>query len=154
GALQPFDVSPRSFLRIPTLKGAIPGGPQKCVRIVLLTGGTVKTMQYIARGHGQGLALSSFHPRGFLARWSRHLGQPQDAADGFGIADAPIERHPFCLRQSKEFRCDFLVRLGLGLAGAEAASQIDGHGFVEKTGAYIKMQNSFPVLSAVAGLLE
>src|SRR5882762_10477748 len=119
-----------------------------------MTGGTVKTMRSLARGHSQGLTLSSFHLRRSLARWSRHLGQPQDTADGFGIANAPIERHPFCLRQSKEFRCDLLVRLGLGLAGTEAASQIDGHGFVEKTGAYVKMQNSFPVLSAEAGFFE
>src|ERR1700674_359087 len=73
-------------------------GPQKCVGIVLLTGRTVKTVQYIARGHGQVLAVRKSHPCGSLARWSGHLGEPQDAADGFGIANAPLERHPLRLR--------------------------------------------------------
>src|SRR5229473_2739785 len=140
--------APLFFADFP-LKGAIPGARKKCVGIVLLTGGTVKTVDYMARGCGQGLALRNSHLRGSLARWSRHLGQPQDAADGLGIADAAIERHPFRLRQGKKFRCDLLVRLRLGFAGPEAASQVDGHGFVEKTGADVKMQDSFPVQRAV-----
>src|SRR5258708_7049675 len=135
--------APLFFADFP-LKGAIPGARKKCVGIVLLTGGTVKTVDYMARGCGQGLALRNSHLRGFLARWSRHLGQPQDAADGLGIADAAIERHPFSLRQSKEFRCDFLVRLGLGLAGPEAASRVDGHCFCGKPAAYLKIQVSLP----------
>src|SRR6266436_1982126 len=71
---------------------------KKCVGIVRLTGGTVKTVHYIARSHGQSLAVGNSRPHVFLPCWSRHLGQPQDAADGLRIANAPIECHPLRLR--------------------------------------------------------
>src|SRR5450631_2243477 len=89
----------------------------------------------------------------YLARWSRHLSQPQDPGDGLGIANASIDRHPSRLRQTEKSDCDPLVRLGLGLASLQAACQVDSHSFVEKTWAYVEMQNSLPLAGAVAGFL-
>jgi len=37
-------------------------------------------------------------PSRLLPRWARHLSKAQDAGDRLGIANAPIERHPFRFR--------------------------------------------------------
>src|SRR5208282_4096100 len=49
---------------------------------------------------------------------------------------------------------DPLVRLGLGYAGPEPPRQVNGHGFIEKAWADVKMQNSLPLEGVVAGLFE
>src|ERR1019366_2636916 len=86
-----------------------------------------------------------------LPRPSRHLRQPQDAGDRLRVANAPLERHPLRLRQTEKPDRDLLVRLGLGRACLEAACQVDGHRFVEKAGAYVEMQDSFPLAGAGTG---
>src|SRR5277367_6431730 len=76
-----------------------------------------------------------------LPCWSRPLSQPQDSGDGLGVADPAIYGHPGSLRQWKKLHCNSLIGLGLRFAGVQTAREIDGHGFVEKTRAHVKMQN-------------
>ena len=44
-----------------------------------------------------------------------------------------------------------LVGLGLSFAGAQVASEIDGHGFVEEAGTNVEMQDLFPPSRGIAG---
>src|SRR5713226_1768850 len=153
--------APLFFLRIPLKRRDSRGAQKMCRHCAADRGdcqGSASRSRIIAtrlwrRGLPR-LRRESQKYQAFLPPWSLHLGQPQDAGDGLGIADAAIERHPFRLRQGKKFRCDPLVRLGLRFAGLEPPGQADGHGFVEKAWADVEMQDSLPMSGPVAGLLE
>ena len=66
----------------------------------------------------------------------------------------PLSAIRFASDKGKNFDCDSLVSFGLGYAGSKPAGQVDGHGFVEETGAYIEMQDSLPLAGGVAGFFE
>jgi len=83
-----------------------------------------------------------------------HLREPEDAADGFGVADASGEDHCPGDRQGEEVSRDFFVGFRPGWAGLEIARKIYSHSLVEEAGAGVKIENTPPASGGIAGFFE
>lgn len=80
--------------------------------------------------------------------------EPEKRRDGLGIADGALEHHFYCRWQGDHALVDDLVVFGFGLALAQAGRQIDSHGFGDKAGAGIELENPAPMIGAVTGFLD
>jgi len=82
------------------------------------------------------------------------LREPEDAADGFGVADAARKCHFASDRKREEARGNLFIRFGACRPGSEFAREVDSHSLVEETRADIEMKDALPVSRGIAGLFE
>ena len=82
------------------------------------------------------------------------LSKPEHALDRLAIVNAAGHYHVYDDAQGKKFSLDDFIFLRLRDAGTQARRQINGHGFGNKTGARIKLQDSLPAGGSIAGFLE